>query len=64
MAIKLSGTTVITDTFILEGIANTDVTTDTTINSSIKKQANILRIYNSAGTEIRTLYCAADTAVS
>lgn len=62
MAIKVGGTTVITDTRILEGIANTDVTTDTTINSSIKKQQNILRIYNSVGTEVRTLYCAAETA--
>ena len=64
MAIKLSGTTVITDGFVLEAIANTDVTTDTTINSSIKKQANVLRIFDSTGTEVRTLYCAAETAQS
>jgi hypothetical protein len=62
MAIKINGTTIISDTRVLEAIANTDVTTDTTINSSIKKQANVLRIYNSAGTEVRTLYCAAETA--
>lgn len=64
MAIKLSGTTVIDDSFVLSGIANTDVTTQTTINSAIKNQNNILRIYDSTGTEIRTLYAAAVTAVS
>ena len=64
MAIKLSGTTVISDSFVLEGIANTDVTTDTTINSSIKKQQNILRFYDSSGTEVRKLYCAAEVAQS
>jgi hypothetical protein len=64
MAIKLSGTTVISDTFVLEGIANTDVTTDTTINSSIKKQSNILLIFDSTGAEVRRLYCAAETAQS
>lgn len=62
MAIKVSTTTVIDNNRNLLNIANTDVTTDTTINSSIKKQQNILRIYNSAGTEVRTLYCAAEVA--
>lgn len=62
MAIKVNTTEVISNNRELLNIANTDVTTDTTINSSIKKQQNILRIYNSVGTEVRTLYCAAETA--
>ena len=33
-------------------------------NNAIKNQANILRIYNSAGTEVRTLYCAATTPIA
>jgi hypothetical protein len=62
MAIKLSGNTVIDDNFQLLGITNTDITTDTTINSSIKFQDNVLRIFDSTGTEVRTLYAAAETA--
>lgn len=64
MAIKVTGNTVISDTKVLENISNTDVITDTTINSSIIKQGNVLRIYDSAGEEIRTLWCAATTAVT
>ena len=58
MAIKLSGTTVITDAFQLEGIANTDNQTATTINSAIKNQNNVLRIFDSAGVEVRTIWGA------
>ena len=32
------------------------------INGQDKNQANVLRIYDSAGTEIRTLFCAAAVA--
>jgi hypothetical protein len=64
MAIRVTGNTVISDTKALENISNTDVQTDTTINSSIIKQGNVLRIYDSAGEEIRTLWCAATTAVT
>lgn len=64
MALKVTGNTVVSDTLILSNIANTDITTDTTINSSIIKQGNVLRIYDSAGDEIRTLWCAATTAVT
>lgn len=58
MAIKIGGDVVISDTKVLTGITDCDATTDTAVNVAIKNQANILRIYNSAGTEIRTLYCA------
>ena len=64
MAIKVNTTTVIDDTRRLSNIANTDVTTQTTINSAIKNQNNILRIYDSTGAEIRTLFCAANVAVT
>lgn len=60
MAIKINGDTVISDTKFLNGIANTDVTTKETINSAIKARGNILRIFDSSGTEVRTLYCAND----
>lgn len=63
MAIKVNTTTVIDNSLTLTAIANTDVVTDTTINSSIKKQGNVLRIYDSAGNVVRTLYCAAETAI-
>lgn len=61
MAIKLSGNTVIDDDYTLREIANTDNRTDQSINNSIKNQNNVLRIYDSAGVEIRTLFCAATT---
>lgn len=63
MAIRVNGTTVISDTRVLEGISNTDVTTDASINNSIKNQTNVLRIIDSNGVEVRTLYCAAETPV-
>jgi hypothetical protein len=61
MAIKIQGNTVISDTVELLGVSNTDNRTDQTINNSLKNQNNVLRIYDSAGTEIRTLFCAAET---
>jgi hypothetical protein len=64
MAIKISSTVVISNTRVLENITDTDVTTSAAINNAIKDQVNILRIYNSAGTEVRTLYCAATTPVA
>jgi hypothetical protein len=64
MAIKISSTVVISNTRELQNITEADVTTDATINNAIKNQANILRIYNSAGTEVRTLYCAATTPIA
>jgi hypothetical protein len=64
MAIKINNTEVINNSRQLVNITEADVTTDATINNAIKNQANILRIYNSAGTEVRTLYCAATTPVA
>jgi len=64
MAVKVSGTEVITNARALEAITDTDVTTSATINNAIKDQNNILRIFNSAGTEVRTLFCAANTPVT
>jgi hypothetical protein len=64
MAIKINNTVVINNSRQLENITESDITTDATINNAIKNQANILRIYNSAGTEVRTLYCAATTPIA
>lgn len=61
MAIKIGGTEVINNSRQLVNITEADSTTDATINNSIKNQVNVLRIYDSAGTEIRTLWCAATT---
>lgn len=58
MAIKVNTTEVITNAFALQNIASTDATTANTINAAIKTQSNILRIYDSAGNEVRRLYCA------
>ena len=64
MAIKINSTVVINNSRQLENITEADITTDATINQSIKNQLNVLRIYDSTGTEVRTLWCAATTAVS
>ena len=58
MAIKLSGSTVISDTYHLENIANTDATSALAINQAIKSQNNALRIYDSSGTQVRIIYGA------
>lgn len=63
MAIKIGGTEVITNARVLQQITEADSTTDATINNAIKNQNNVLRIYDSAGAEIRTLWCARTTAV-
>ena len=61
MAIKISGDTVITNARNLEMIANCDVTTSNAINQAIVRQINVLKIYDSVGTEVRALYCADDS---
>jgi hypothetical protein len=58
MAIRVNTTTVIDNSLQLQNIATTDTTTAGAINAAIKTQANILRIYDSAGNEVRRLYCA------
>lgn len=60
MAIKVAGNTMISDTYELQNIANTDTITKNTINSAIRFQGNVLRIFDSQGTEVRTLYCGRD----
>lgn len=57
MAIKLSGNEVITDAYVLQQITDTDAVTANTINNAIVSKANVLRIYDSNGDEVRTLYC-------
>jgi len=57
MAIKVSTTTVISNTRVLSNITDMDVGTETVVNNAIKNQNNILRIYDSTGVEVRTLYC-------
>jgi hypothetical protein len=57
MAIKVSTTTVISNARVLSNITDMDVGTETIVNNAIKNQNNILRIYDSTGVEVRTLYC-------
>ena len=64
MAIKVNTTTVIDDSRQLLNITDTDLTTSAAINNAIKDQNNILRIFDSTGAEVRTLYCAATTAAT
>lgn len=58
MAIKINGVDVVSDTYVLSNITDADVGTETVINAAVRNSNNVLRIYDSAGTEIRTLYCA------
>mgnify|MGYP001059597634 CR=1 FL=1 len=58
MAIQVAGTEVIDNALQLKNVASTDTTTDTAINNSIKNQANVLTVYNAAGTIIAAYYCA------
>ena len=64
MAIKVNGTQVVSDTRVLENITDADVTTEGTMNNAVKNQNNVLRIYDSAGLEVRTLFCAVNTPVA
>ena len=64
MAIKVNGVEVISTTRVLSNLTDADVSSEAVINNAIKNQNNILRIYDSAGVEIRTLFCAATTAVT
>jgi len=61
MAIKVTGNTVITDTLELQNITSADQTTAAAINNAIKSQGNVLTIYDSQGTVVRTFYGAAET---
>ena len=58
MALQTDGTTRITNTGELANISGTDSVSDAAINTAIKNQNNVLRIYNDAGTEVKTLLCA------
>tara|TARA_R110000868_G_scaffold338278_1_gene599028 strand:+ start:41 stop:226 length:186 start_codon:yes stop_codon:yes gene_type:complete len=58
MAIKINGVDVVSDTYVLSNITDADAGTETVINAAVRNSNNVLRIYDSAGTEIRTLYCA------
>jgi len=58
MALQTNGTDRIDNTGQLVNISSSDATTQSTINTAIKNQNNVLVIYNSAGTALKTLYCA------
>ena len=58
MALQTDGTTRITNAGELHNISGTDSVSDAAINTAIKNQNNVLRIYNAAGTEVKTLFCA------
>lgn len=64
MAIKINGVDVISTTRVLSNLTDADVASETVINEAIKNQNNVLRIYDSTGTEIRTLFCAAPVAAT
>lgn len=58
MAIRVNTTTVIDNSLQMQNIASMDTITANSVNAAIKSQSNILRIYDSAGNEVRRLYCA------
>ena len=58
MALQTNGTDRIDNTGQLVNISSADTTTESTINTAIKNQNNVLVIYNAAGTALKTLYCA------
>ena len=58
MAIQVGSTTVISNTYQIQNITDMDAATETTVNAAVRNANNVLRIYDSAGTEIRTLFCA------
>tara|TARA_R110000796_G_scaffold52472_1_gene123624 strand:+ start:8742 stop:8936 length:195 start_codon:yes stop_codon:yes gene_type:complete len=62
MALRINGQDIVSDALVLSNLTDADVASETVINEAIKNQANVLRIYDSAGTEIRTLFCAAPVA--
>ena len=64
MAIKVNGVEVVSTTRVLSNLTDADVASEAVINNAIKNQNNILRIYDSSGVEIRTLFCAAVTPVA
>tara|TARA_B110000503_G_scaffold14278_1_gene19484 strand:- start:1576 stop:1761 length:186 start_codon:yes stop_codon:yes gene_type:complete len=57
MAIKVAATTVVTNALELQAIATMDGTTQATVNAAIAAQNNVLRIYDSAGTQVREFHC-------
>ena len=62
MALRINGQDIVSDALVLSNLTDADVASEAVINEAIKNQANVLRIYDSAGTEIRTLFCAAAVA--
>ena len=57
MAIQVGSQTVISNTRVMQNITDMDAATETTVNAAVRNANNVLRIYDSAGTEIRTLFC-------
>lgn len=64
MAIKVNGVEVISSTRVLSNLTDADVGSEAVINNAIKNQNNVLRIFDSTGVEVRTLFCAATTPAS
>ena len=62
MAIKVNTTTVIDNSLVLQNITDMDAATETVVNNAIINQNNVLRIYDSTGVEVRTLFCGAPPA--
>lgn len=61
MAIKLQGNTVITDSYVLQGITDVDPTTRISINNAIVAQSNVLIIYASDGSVAKQIFGATNT---
>ena len=58
MALRINGQDIVSDTLVLSNISDADAATELVINAAVRNENNVLRIYDSAGTEIRTLFCA------
>jgi hypothetical protein len=63
MAIRINGEDVITDARAFANISGADAVSGRAINNSLKTQQNVLKIFDSAGNEVRVLYCAAETPI-
>lgn len=61
MAIKVNSTEVITNTRTLENITGIDLAMVEIINTAIRDKNNALRVYDSAGLELRAVFGASET---
>jgi hypothetical protein len=64
MALQVAGVTVVSEhptistDVSLQNVGSIDTTTANAINTGIRNSNNVLRIYDSSGVEVRTLFAA------